>query len=77
LPVTGTQNGDSGIVSFGYVEGGGPTPIVTQTTLLANFNKEITSINQVIQVYFIHDESGLKWYRDEVDGGVALIYNGF
>jgi hypothetical protein len=27
-------------------------PIVTQTaTLLANFNKEITSINQVIQVY--------------------------
>jgi hypothetical protein len=52
LSITGTANGDSGVVSFGYVEGGGPTPIVTQTaTLLANFNKEITSINQVILFY--------------------------
>jgi hypothetical protein len=44
LAVTGTVNGDSGIVNlvFGYVEGGGPAPIVVQTaTLLANFIKKL------------------------------------
>jgi hypothetical protein len=41
------------------------TQIATHSTV----NKVITGASATIQVYFIHDSQGLKWYRDESGDG--------
>jgi hypothetical protein len=38
-------------------------------TLNSTVNKVITGDCTTIQVYFIHDSQGLKWYRDESGDG--------
>jgi hypothetical protein len=38
-------------------------------TLTATANKVITGASALVQVYFIHDSQGLKWYRDESGDG--------
>jgi hypothetical protein len=57
LAVTGTVNGDSGIVKFLVMlkERSCANSSSANCNALANFNKEITSNSEVIQVYFIHD----------------------
>jgi hypothetical protein len=47
---------------------GGPTPIVVcKLQRFSDFNKEITVlIARYSSLLYPHDESGLKWYRDEV-----------
>jgi hypothetical protein len=63
LAITGTVNGDSGIVNLNFAG--------TQVaTLTATVNKVITGASALVQVYFIHDSQGLKWYRDEINGNL-------
>lgn len=64
LSITGTVNGDSGMINLNFAG----TQIAT---LNSTINKIITGASATIQVYFIHDSQGLKWYRDEV-GGAAV-----
>jgi hypothetical protein len=40
-------------------------------TLTATTNKIITGASTLVQVYFIHDSQGLKWYRDEINGNFS------
>jgi hypothetical protein len=67
LSITGTQNGDSGIVNL-YFSG---TQVATLTATVT-INKIITGASALVQVYFIHDSQGLKWYRDESGDGSSL-----
>lgn len=60
LSITGTSNGNSGLVNL-YFSG-------TRTaTLNGTKSLVITATNDMIPVYFIHDSDGLKWYKDGAD----------
>jgi hypothetical protein len=68
LSITGTVNGDAGMINLNFAG--------TQVaTLNSTVNKVITGAGATIQVYFIHDAQGLKWYRDETGGGSGLVSN--
>lgn len=64
LVITGTANGDSGIVNL-YFSG---TEVATLSGIT---NLIVTGAGEMIPVYFMHDTDGLKWYSDSVsnDGG--------
>lgn len=63
LTITGTSNGDSGMVNLYFS--------ATETATLNGFTDlVITGAGEMIPVYFIHDSDGLKWYND-VTGGIV------
>jgi len=63
LTVTGTTNGDLGLVNL-YFSG-------TETATLNGFTDLIiTGTNNMVPVYFIHDSDGLKWYQDEIGADI-------
>jgi hypothetical protein len=62
LTITGTVNGDSGLVNLYFS--------AAQVATLQGFTDlVITGASAMIPVYFIHDTDGIKWYKDEVSGG--------
>lgn len=64
LSITGTVNGDSGIVNL-YFSG------TEVATLNGAGPLVLTGAGSMISVYFIHDTDGLKWYQDEV--GTTIV----
>jgi hypothetical protein len=61
LTITGTANGDSGMVNLYFVS-------TEVATLNGVTDLVITGAGEMIPVYFIHDSDGIKWYKDEVGG---------
>lgn len=60
LTITGTSNGDTGIVNLYFSS--------TETATLNGYqNLIITGDSNMIPVYFTHDTDGLKWYNDSID----------
>jgi len=59
LTITGTSNGDSGMVNL-YFSG-------NEVVTLNGFGSlEIIGAGEMIPVYFIHDSDGLRWYSDAI-----------
>lgn len=59
LTITGTANGDSGLVNLYFS--------AAQVATLQGFTDlVITGASAMIPVYFIHDTDGIKWYQDKV-----------
>jgi len=56
LTITGTVNGDSGMVNLYF-------PSTEVATLNGFGSLVITGAGEMIPVYFIHDSDGLKWYN--------------
>lgn len=56
LTVTGTVNGDTGLVNLYFA--------ANQTATLNGFiDLVITGAGVMVPVYFIHDREGIKWYQ--------------
>jgi len=62
LTITGTSNGDTGLVNL-YFSG------TEVATLNGTKSLVITGNGEMIPVYFIHDSNGLKWYYGDKQGG--------
>lgn len=63
LTISGTSNGDSGMVNLYFS--------ATETATLNGFTDlVVTGDGEMIPVYFIHDSDGVKWYND-VTGGIV------
>jgi hypothetical protein len=64
LTITGTVNGDSGLVNLYF----SATEVATLNGIT---DLVVTGAGEMIPVYFIHDSDGLKWYQDEVGGATV------
>lgn len=63
LTITGTSNGDSGMVNLYFS--------ATETATLNGFTDLVVAGDgEMIPIYFIHDSDGLKWYNDVTGGAV-------
>lgn len=74
LTLTGTQNGDAGIVNI-YFSGGTRNVVLNGIVVL-----EMIETNVMARVSYIHDKDGLKWHRDlnwREDGNVFINANNF
>ena len=64
LTLTGTTNGDSGLVNL-YFSGS------QLATLNGVINLVLLGSGVMIPVHFIHDSDGLKWYNSSTLGGIV------
>lgn len=63
LTITGTENGDMGVVNLYFSS--------TEVATLNGFaDLVVIGAGEMIPVYFIHDSDGLKWYNDVTGGAV-------
>ncbi len=68
LTVTGTENGDSGLVNLYFSD--------TETATINGVKSlSITGDGEMIPVYFIHDTDGIKWYdaREAINPDLTSI----